>query len=180
MLRKVDIRIIANILLVEIPRERVVVLPNAETFSLVVSDGGPGYEIAAHISCPSARCTSLVHKRGPDNVIPEDIFPTRDSWDAIVRQYTRSPVEEVALEIKITQASTVTCSLTFQSLDTTTIRLVPQAMTRTTRTNLKCSSKIWVTKSFIKLPGLSGITHYCPASSVFTSSIGLFFWVQTS
>jgi len=123
MLREVDIRIIANILLGEIPRERVVVLPNAETFSLVVSDGGPGYEIAAHISCPSVRCTSLVHKRGSDNVIPEDILPARGPWNAIVRQYTRSPVEEVTLEIKTTQASAVACSLTFQSLDTTIIRL---------------------------------------------------------
>jgi len=122
-LRKVDITIFAYIVLGEIPQERVVVLPNAETFFLVVSDGGPGYEIAAHILCPSARLTSLVHEQEPDNVIPGDIFPTSDLWNAIVRQYTRSPVEEVTLEIKTTPDSTVTCSLTFQSLDTTILRL---------------------------------------------------------
>jgi hypothetical protein len=40
MLRTVDMKTITDIVLEGVPRERVVVLPNVETFHLVVSDGG--------------------------------------------------------------------------------------------------------------------------------------------
>ena len=51
VLQKVYMRIIAGILLEDVPQGKTVVLPNVRTFSLVVSDGAPGYELAAHISC---------------------------------------------------------------------------------------------------------------------------------
>jgi len=122
-LRTVQIAIIADIILSGIPQERVVVLPNVETFSLVVDDGRPGYKIAAHISCPSVRHTLLRHETVAGMGIIQDIFPTSVSWGAIVRQYTRVPAEEVALEIKYSQDPIIACSLIFRSPDATVISL---------------------------------------------------------
>lgn len=122
-LRTVRMGIIADIALVGVPQERVVVLPNVETFSLVVNDGRPGYKIAAHISCPSVRLTSLRHEKVPGVDVVQDIFPTSVSWSAIVRQYTRSPAEEVSLKIRYFQDPIITCSLTFRSPDATVISL---------------------------------------------------------
>jgi len=68
MLQLVHIDIIADILLEGAPQERVIPLPNVVAFTLIVDDGGPGYEIAVHISCPS-----VTHFA--DNVIPREIFP---------------------------------------------------------------------------------------------------------
>ena len=65
-----------------------------------MSDGEPGYNLVTHISCPSVRRTSLAHKEDVDNVTLYNIFPAPASWDTIARQYTRSPVEQVTLEIK--------------------------------------------------------------------------------
>jgi hypothetical protein len=114
MLRTVDMKIrIADISLEGIPQGRVVVLPNVETFNLTVSDGEPGYKTAAHISCPSARYTSLTQEKGVQSAIPEEMFPCSSSWNAIICQYTRNPVEEVTLEVKT--ASTIICKLTFRS-----------------------------------------------------------------
>jgi hypothetical protein len=123
MLQTVDVKIIADLVVEGIPRERVVVLPNVEIFRLVVSDGGPGYEIAAHISCPSARDVSLMHEICTDEIIPQEIFPSSDSWNAITRQYTRSSVEEVEFGIQGASDPVITCSLTFRSPDATAIRL---------------------------------------------------------
>lgn len=120
-LRTVDMTILGRILFDGVPRERVVTLPNVENFNLIMSDGGPGYKIAAHISCPSARSTSLMHKSADRPVVPEEIFPCSGSWNAIVRQYSRSPVEEVALELEISLV--VSCELAFRSADGTHIKL---------------------------------------------------------
>jgi len=113
MLRTVYMRV-PSILLEGVPRETVVVLPNVETFSLVMNDDGPGYEFAAHISCPSARHTSFTRDMGCDPILQE-LFPTSVLWKTIIRQYTKSPVEEVALEIKFPDDPIITCSLTFRS-----------------------------------------------------------------
>ena len=109
MLRTVHLRITANISLEDIIQGRVVILPNVEIFELLVSDGGPGYKLATHISCPSTRCTTITQK----DVDPEQAFCTSDLWDAIVRRYTRSPAEEVTLEIRTFLV--FTCKLTFRS-----------------------------------------------------------------
>ena len=106
-----------------VPRERAVVLHNVRSFCLVVYIGECGYELAAHISCPSAKHTSLAHEIDAEDIVPQDIFPTSVSWNAIVRQYMRSPVEDVALEITITPDIAIACSLIFRSPDASVIRL---------------------------------------------------------
>jgi hypothetical protein len=56
MLQSVLMKIIAGTMRLNgIPQGRVVVLPNVETFSLTVDDAGAGYDLAAHISCPSVK-----------------------------------------------------------------------------------------------------------------------------
>ena len=121
MLRVVHMKIVADISFEAVSQERIVVLPNVESFNLVTSDGGPGYETAVHISCPSATFTSLTIKKGPNHSVPEEIFPALASWNAIVCQYTRNPVEEVTVEIKT--SFTITSRLTFRSADGTVIEL---------------------------------------------------------
>jgi len=123
MLRTVRMRIIADVLLEGVPWDRLVVLPNVEFLYLTVTDGGPGYRIAAHMACPSVRYTLLLHEMDDSDRIPEEIFPAPVSWDAIVRQYTRSPVEEVTLKIRSAKDPIIACSLTFRSPDTTAIGL---------------------------------------------------------
>jgi hypothetical protein len=120
-LRKVSVMILWGISLDGIPKERVVSLPNAEEISLVMTDGAPGYQIAAHMSCPSARNTTLVHEKMANDPIPDDIFPNFACWSAIVRQHTRSPVEGVTLQI--TSYDGVTCKLTFLSPDASVLEL---------------------------------------------------------
>ena len=101
--------------------ERVVTLPNVEYFDLTL--GRPNYKIAAHISCPSARRTLLNHENKTANAI-EGMFPSSTLWNAIVRQYTTGPVEEVILETKsIYSVTSVTCNLTFRSRDAAAIKL---------------------------------------------------------
>ena len=122
MLRTVDIRV-TGILLEGVARETIVVLPNVETFSLAVDNGGTGYEIAARISCPFVKHTSLTRKMNNCDPIPQDIFPASVLWNTIVRQYTKSPVEEVALEIKFPDDPIITCSLTFRSTNADVLNL---------------------------------------------------------
>ena len=126
MLRKVEMNIIAEILLDDVA-QGVIILPNVKTFSLFMDDGEPAYELAAHISCPSATHTSLTHEKKIDDIFTsQDIrnaFPTAASWEAIVRQYTTSPVEAISLEIKTSHDPIITCTLTFRSSDDTVIRL---------------------------------------------------------
>ena len=123
MLQTVDVDITVDTVLEDVPRERVIVLPDVETFSLVVNCGGPGLEIATHISCPSARHTSLLRQTYVGEITPREILPSSVSWNSIVRQYTRSPAEEVTLGIQIAPEPTVTCSLTFRSSDASVIKL---------------------------------------------------------
>jgi len=127
MLQVVDVKILTDLSFKGIPRERVVVLQHVESLCLTTSDGGHDYKLATHISCPSVKNTSLTHmtERGPYEELPFETFPTSDSLNAIVRQYTRSPIEEVRFEMitgDLVHCS-VTCSLTFRSADTTVIKL---------------------------------------------------------
>ena len=119
-LQTVHIRILAPISFEGVPRGRVTVLPNVENFGLVVDDDGSGYDIAIHISCPSARFTSLTLDKGlVIGVIPEDMFPV--SLNQMVHQYMKSPVEEVAVEVKTSHR--FTSKLAFRSTDATVIEL---------------------------------------------------------
>lgn len=124
MLQNVDVGIAPTISLEDVAQGRVVVLPNVKTFVLGAKDGASGYKLAAHISCPSASSTLLKREEWAKDMIPGRdmfMFPTAAPWDAIVRQYTRSPVEVITLEIDPPQDFTITCTLAFRSLDTTVI-----------------------------------------------------------
>jgi hypothetical protein len=121
MLRTVHLEIMARIRFEGVPQERVVALPNVENFNLIVSEGGPGYKLAAHISCPSATFTSLRHETRDHLAIPGEVFPPLVSWSAIARHYTNSPTEEATLEIKA--GGTIECKLAFRSLDATVLEL---------------------------------------------------------
>ena len=114
-LRTVHIRVEVTVLLGGVPQGRVVVLPNVETFYLSVGEYEPGYKIAAHISCPSARLTSLLYEQDADNSMSLETFPTSATWDAIARQYSANPADEVILEIMTAQDPIIACFLTFLS-----------------------------------------------------------------
>jgi len=125
MLRTVHMKVIGNILLEGVPRGKVVVLPDVEAFSLIVDDGGPGYEIAAHVSCPSARHKSFILERDVPSATLQDmfVFPASALWSTIVRQYTKSPVEQITLAITFSRDPPISCFITFQSSDATILRL---------------------------------------------------------
>ena len=106
-------------------QEMVAILPNVETLSLSMGYGSGAYEVAARMSCPSAKITSLIHYTSDENYTPNlEIFPTPTLWSAISRQYARNPVEEVTLEIEPSRyGGAVACSLISLSSDTTTVKL---------------------------------------------------------
>ena len=132
ILQTVHVEILADILFDDVPRERAVILPSVESLSLVVSDGGPGYDLVTRISCPSIKRTSLTHKKDVDDVTLYNIFPAPALWDAIVRQYKKSPVEEVVLDFKMDRLYTriLTSSLTFKSPDATVLTLYFEVSTK--------------------------------------------------
>jgi len=108
----------------DIAQTKVVILPNVQKFSLVVDDGEPDYELASRISCPSARHTSLIYKVDAEDIVfGQYLFPTAASWNNIVRQYTKSPVEAVTLDINPSHDPIVACTLTFKSSDASVIKL---------------------------------------------------------
>ena len=110
---------ISGIMLEGIPQQ-MIILPDVETFSLT-SDCDNAYDLALHMSCPRARNVSLTCEVSELDVTSNwRIFPTSTPWNTIVHQYTRSPVEEVTLEIRPPDHIS---SLTFRSSDTSSIRL---------------------------------------------------------
>ena len=126
MLQTVFMRFVTDTQMV-VPNERVVVLPNVTTFTLVWGHGEFstrfGYNIAARLSCPSVKSMSFVHTGDPDYCAPPgDIFPgSLANWGSIISNYTRHPVEEVTLKIKPTFP--LTCQVTFWSSDGAAIDL---------------------------------------------------------
>jgi hypothetical protein len=121
MLRTVHLETTTGISFEGVPQDRVVALPNVESFNLIGREGGPGYKLATHISCPSARFASFKHEGYDSLVIPGEVFPPSDSWSTIVHHYANNPTEEVTLEIKA--GYTIECKLTFRSLDATVLEL---------------------------------------------------------
>jgi hypothetical protein len=125
MLRTVEASINGGLMLENIPRE-MTVLPNVETFSLHVHDHNlQVYHPAVHISCPRAKYTSLTQNLFDVHITHLlEAFPDAVLWEAIIRQYTASPVEQVTLEIGDDGFHTfIEYFLTFQSSDATAIRL---------------------------------------------------------
>jgi hypothetical protein len=125
-LRTVEVEINWNMVPGSIPRE-MVVLPNVETFSLFVhsEEDMQVYKPAVQISCPRAKYTSLTQILFDNHIVyPLETFPDPVLLKAVIRQYTKSPVEKVTLEISDDQFMTViTYSLIFQSSDATVLRL---------------------------------------------------------
>ena len=121
VLQTVRMRIAGGMLFDGIPQERVVVLPRVETFTLCIGEGNPYYRLAAHVSCPSAKRTSLAHEGDVNQGIPGETFPGPVVWRTIVHQYTGNPAEEVTLEMN--RFIGVACKLTFRSPDATGIDL---------------------------------------------------------
>ena len=121
MLRTVEICTNTGIALDDIRQDMVVALPNVETFQLLGNSKNI-YDVAAHISCPSARDVSLIYQILDLDMLPgRELLPTSVPWDTIIHQYTRGiSVEEVALELRPLYDH---CSLTFRSTDTSAIRL---------------------------------------------------------
>ena len=129
MLRKVGVKINGRFVPGGIPLEIVVVLPNAESFALSMRTYTRMhvYNIAAHVSCPRAKQTSLMHEIHDIDVAPElEIFPAPTELSKITDQYTTSPnpVEEVTLEIEPALSEAfIKCSLTLRSSNETIVRL---------------------------------------------------------
>ncbi|KAF9783464.1 hypothetical protein BJ322DRAFT_154931 [Thelephora terrestris] len=121
MLQVVRMEIHADIQLEDVPQDRVVTLPNVDNFSLTVIIRGSVYGFAAHVSCPSASSTNLVYSANTKRFKEEKIFPPSNLWRRIVGQYTRSPLEEVALEIK--GVPVTACKLAFRSSDGSVLKL---------------------------------------------------------
>ena len=111
-----------------ISQDMAVVLPNVETFSLLVHDNNDNayqvYEPTVHISCPRAKYVSLTQERcGGDMTANPEIFPDSVSWRAIARKYLTSPVEEVTLGIEgLLLRSLIAYSLAFHSSDAAVIK----------------------------------------------------------
>ena len=118
MLKEAYVKILTALSLEGIPRERVVVLRHVKNLDLTASDGGAGYKLATHILCPSVRKASFTHmgEVGPYELPPPGTFPGSDSLNAIIRQYTRSPIEEVRLDITGPDHF-IACSLVLRSAD---------------------------------------------------------------
>ena len=106
-LETVHIRIKAE---VDDPPENVIVLPNVKVFS--VNQNVPGYTIAAHMSCPSARSTSLVLEEDVEQWASQDAFPTSVfSWNAIGPQYMARQIDEIVLAITSPGDDILSCSI---------------------------------------------------------------------
>ena len=124
-LETVKVEISPRVVLGGVPQEMVVVLPNVKSFSLQVTHDPTGhiYDLAAHISCPRARDTSLAHGVVDTHMGANvEMFPTPDSWCMIARQYTAGPIEEVTLEIERYEFENIECSLTFRTSSTAVLR----------------------------------------------------------
>ena len=125
LLQTVVMNIAAKIDLSNIPQEMVIVLPNVKTFTFYGPDNTlpQVFDVASHISCPCAQSTFLTHHIYDYQMTTGlEVFPSPVVCDRIVRQYTASPVEEVALEIRHSEGEIV-CFLTFHCSDTIVVRL---------------------------------------------------------
>ena len=118
-LRTVCIEVGMKTLIEHVPPERIVVLPNVEVFSLTQDE--LGYGIATHISCPSARLTSLVHRQGFDAIMPQEAFSV--PWNAVCPQHMARTIDEVTLETTTVTELILSCSVSFLSPGPATLEL---------------------------------------------------------
>lgn len=118
-LQDVYVSIQAESSLAGVPPGRVVVLPNVERLSVIEEE--PGYDIAAHLSCPSAKHAWLIQERVFGDPIPPEAFPVSATWNAIPPQYMADQIDEVQLWIEISPR--VSCHISFISSDSTVLEL---------------------------------------------------------
>ena len=123
ILRAVHMKSDLPISLEDIPQERTIVLDIVKSHCLTVSDVESGCKLATHISCPSVKHTSFTHMFRSDFIIGRNVFPSPNSLNTIIRQHTRSPIEEVAFKIKTKSDYLIARFLTFWSADISTIEL---------------------------------------------------------
>ena len=145
----------------DISQDRVIVLRSLETFTVVSTDGRGDSEFVIHTPCPSARSISIVHKTCVSDVVVVEIFPATVYWDTFIRQYTRSPVEDVTIEMKFHEILT-TSTLTFRSPAWARAPKSPVAAS--------CYQQMYKTEFSSRPLGLSGITHRPLTSSTFPSA----------
>ena len=118
-LRTIHLKILVQSSSEAVPSGRIVLLPNVEDFR--AEEQEPGYKIAAHISCPSAKHICLARKEEPDDSRPQAAFPPSLTWRAVPRQYMAGRIDEVVLELEAFQD--VSCSISFLSSDSFTLRI---------------------------------------------------------
>lgn len=108
----------------DVPLDRVIVLPCVESFYLNIMNDSSGWELATHLSCPSAERAGFVcrlRSAEDGDKIPEGIYPPSLLWSAIARQYTMGTVNKVVLELK--EDEDPTCSIIFWSSDEVSLDL---------------------------------------------------------
>ena len=137
--------------------------------SHVMGHRASAYELATHVSCPSARTTLFVQNNYNDDVSPI-LFPPSATWSAIVPLYSREPIKEVPLLMKDGCDAAISCSLCFRTPDVTVV-LDPR---RTGTTKGKHNPPPWIfqKRSFRKLAGPCGPSHAFQRSNGSPSNTG--------
>ena len=108
-LQTIHMMIAADLFYDDVPQDAILVLPNVKAFALDINSDSPGYGIAAHISCPSARTVEFHHQRqNPTPDILDDISALSYPWATIVCQYTTGVIEEIELGLGATRVGTGT------------------------------------------------------------------------
>ena len=103
-LEEIDMDISKTISYEGVPLHKVLVLPRVKDFCLDITSDSFSWELAAHLSCPSAERAGFVCRLPSihlNNSIPEDIYPPPLPWRAIVRRYTTGTVGRVEIELKL-------------------------------------------------------------------------------
>jgi F-box-like len=115
VLEILTLEIYADISLDSVPQGRIVILPNVKRCHVTGKD--PGFNIALHLSCPSADHTSVVCEHDADDNTIQDPLSTPIMWCRILPQYL--PNQADALSLQSTAFNDVTCFLSFVSGSTT-------------------------------------------------------------
>ena len=106
-LQTIRMMIAADLFYDDVPQDAILVLPNVKAFALDINSDSPGYGIAAHISCPSARTVEFHHQRqNPTPDILDDISALSYPWATIVCQFTTGVIEEIELGFGATPVGT--------------------------------------------------------------------------
>ena len=151
------VHIMGDVSLEGVPRRRVVVLPNVKDLGISMTYGGPIYNFTTHVSCPSITSMLLTFKANPRVMIPEEMFPTPASWNAIIRQYTRSPVEEVTLQLN--DFASLICTLSLRSTDGTIVTLWIHLLRGGEVYHHRVATE--VTSTILNHPQLANIKRFC-------------------